>query len=59
MHGWVSFKQRKGLFKMFEEFVCGFKGKYNGVRSITTNGWKSIVYRGPRKDEDGNVVMGP
>ncbi|MCI67090.1 hypothetical protein A2U01_0088348, partial [Trifolium medium] len=24
-HGWVSFKQRKGIFKMFEESVCGFK----------------------------------
>ncbi|MCI45894.1 hypothetical protein A2U01_0067133, partial [Trifolium medium] len=35
-HGWVSFKQRKGLFKMFEESVRGFKEKYYGVRPITT-----------------------
>ncbi|MCI60996.1 hypothetical protein A2U01_0082252, partial [Trifolium medium] len=44
-HGWVSFKQRKCLFKMFEESVRGFKEKYYGVRPITTTGWKSIVYR--------------
>ncbi|MCI91347.1 hypothetical protein A2U01_0112641, partial [Trifolium medium] len=25
----------------------------------TGNGWKTIVTRGPRKDEDGNVVEGP
>ncbi|MCI69711.1 hypothetical protein A2U01_0090974, partial [Trifolium medium] len=37
---------------MFEESVRGFKEKYYGVRPITTNRWKSIVYRGPRKDED-------
>ncbi|MCI41701.1 hypothetical protein A2U01_0062935, partial [Trifolium medium] len=43
---------------MFEESVSGFKEKYYGVRPITTNGWKSIVYRGPRKDKDGNMVMG-
>ncbi|MCI62403.1 hypothetical protein A2U01_0083660, partial [Trifolium medium] len=24
-HGWVSLKQRKGLFKTFEESVRGFK----------------------------------
>ncbi|MCI94464.1 hypothetical protein A2U01_0115762, partial [Trifolium medium] len=36
-----------------------FKERYYGVRPITTAGWKSIVYRGPRKDEGGNVVMGP
>ncbi|MCI25946.1 hypothetical protein A2U01_0047137, partial [Trifolium medium] len=58
-HGRISFKQRKGLFKMFEESVCGFKEKYYGVRSITSKGWKSIVYRGAKKDEDGNVIMGP
>ncbi|MCH92801.1 hypothetical protein A2U01_0013744, partial [Trifolium medium] len=42
---------RVSLFKMFEEFVRGFKEKYYGVRPITTNGWKSIVYRGPKKDD--------
>ncbi|MCI54527.1 hypothetical protein A2U01_0075777, partial [Trifolium medium] len=31
-HGWVSFKQRKGLFKTFEESVRGFKERYYGVR---------------------------
>ncbi|MCI79522.1 hypothetical protein A2U01_0100793, partial [Trifolium medium] len=58
-YGWVSFKKRKGLFKTFEESVHGFKEKYYGIRPITTTGWKSIVRCGPRKDEDGNVVMGP
>ncbi|MCI11819.1 hypothetical protein A2U01_0032921, partial [Trifolium medium] len=42
-HDWVSFKQRKCFFKMFEECVCGFKEKYYGVRPITSKGWKSIV----------------
>ncbi|MCI13352.1 hypothetical protein A2U01_0034469, partial [Trifolium medium] len=35
-----------------------FKEKFYGVRPITGNGWKTIVTRGPRKDEDGNVVKG-
>ncbi|MCI45817.1 hypothetical protein A2U01_0067056, partial [Trifolium medium] len=47
------------LFKTFEESVRDFKERYYGVRPITASGWKSIVYRGPRKDEDGHVVMGP
>ncbi|MCH84393.1 hypothetical protein A2U01_0005225, partial [Trifolium medium] len=58
-HGWVSFKQRNELFKMFEDSVRGFKAKYFRVRPVTVNGWKSIVYRGPKKDDGGNVVMGP
>ncbi|MCI95054.1 hypothetical protein A2U01_0116352, partial [Trifolium medium] len=29
-HDWVSFKHRKGLFKMFEESFRGFKEKYYG-----------------------------
>ncbi|MCI77978.1 hypothetical protein A2U01_0099248, partial [Trifolium medium] len=37
---------------MFEESVRGFKERYYGVRPITASGWKSIVYRGPKKDED-------
>ncbi|MCI34660.1 hypothetical protein A2U01_0055880, partial [Trifolium medium] len=36
-----------------------FKERYYAVRQITSKGWKSIVYRGPTKDEDNNVVMGP
>ncbi|MCI34148.1 hypothetical protein A2U01_0055366, partial [Trifolium medium] len=58
-YGWVSFKQKKSLFKMYEESVRGFKERYYAVRQITSKGWKSIVYRGPKKDEDNNVVMGP
>ncbi|MCI51124.1 hypothetical protein A2U01_0072368, partial [Trifolium medium] len=58
-YGWVSFKQRKSLFKTLEESVRGFKERYYGIRPITMTAWKSIVYRGPQKDEDGNVVMGP
>ncbi|MCI49101.1 hypothetical protein A2U01_0070344, partial [Trifolium medium] len=54
-YGWVSFKQMTSLFKMFEDSICGFKEKYFGVRPITANGWKSIVYRGTKKDGAGQV----
>ncbi|MCI10044.1 hypothetical protein A2U01_0031135, partial [Trifolium medium] len=58
-YGWVFFKQRTSLFKMFEDSIRGFKEKYYGVRPITTTGWKSIIYRGPKKDGAGQVVIGP
>ncbi|MCI33841.1 hypothetical protein A2U01_0055059, partial [Trifolium medium] len=58
-HGWVSLKQRKSLFKIFEESIRGFKDKFYGVRPCTGEAWKTIVTRGPRKDASGNVVMGP
>ncbi|MCI80595.1 hypothetical protein A2U01_0101866, partial [Trifolium medium] len=58
-YGWVSLKQRKSLFRVFEESIRGFKEKLYGVRPITRNGWKTIVTHGPRKDEDGNMVKGP
>ncbi|MCH80195.1 hypothetical protein A2U01_0000959 [Trifolium medium] len=57
-YGWVSFKLRKGLFKMYEESVRGFKEKYYAVLLITSNGWMSIVYLGPKKDEHNRVVIG-
>ncbi|MCI77725.1 hypothetical protein A2U01_0098995, partial [Trifolium medium] len=49
---------RKGIFKMYEEAVRGFKEKYYAVRPITSKGWMSIVYRGPKKDEHNRVVIG-
>ncbi|MCI65529.1 hypothetical protein A2U01_0086787, partial [Trifolium medium] len=58
-HGWVSLKQRKSLFKIFEESVRGFKDKFYGVRPCSGEAWKTIVTRGPRKYGSGNVVMGP
>ncbi|MCH94054.1 hypothetical protein A2U01_0015009 [Trifolium medium] len=56
--GWVSLKQRKRLFEMYEDSVRGFKEVYYGVRPITLKGWNNIVRRGHRVDEDGQVVLG-
>ncbi|MCI20609.1 hypothetical protein A2U01_0041771, partial [Trifolium medium] len=56
---WVSLKQNKRLFEMYEESVRGFKENYYLVRPITSACWKSIVYRGPKCDNNENVVVGP
>ncbi|MCI06482.1 hypothetical protein A2U01_0027542, partial [Trifolium medium] len=57
--GWVSLKQNKRLFEMYEESVRGFKEKYYLVLPITSAGWRSIVTRGPKYDDNRNVVVGP
>ncbi|MCI19535.1 hypothetical protein A2U01_0040692, partial [Trifolium medium] len=44
---------------MFADSVRNFKDKFYVVRPITSIGWQNIVYRGPRKDEVGAVVVGP
>ncbi|MCI38050.1 hypothetical protein A2U01_0059278, partial [Trifolium medium] len=41
--GWVSFKQRKTLFKLFADSVHNFKDKFYVVRPITSKGWQNIV----------------
>ncbi|CAJ2640236.1 unnamed protein product [Trifolium pratense] len=56
-HGWVSLRQRKRLFDMFDESVRGFKSVFYGVRPITTKGWDNFVRRGHRIDELGQEVL--
>ncbi|CAJ2639039.1 unnamed protein product [Trifolium pratense] len=56
-HGWVSLRQRKRLFDMFDESVRGFKSVFYGVRPITTKGWNNFVRRGHRIDELGREVF--
>ncbi|CAJ2633239.1 unnamed protein product [Trifolium pratense] len=56
-HGWVSLRQRKRLFDMFDESVRGFKSVFYGVRPITTKGWNNFVRRGHRIDELGQEVL--
>ncbi|GAU18715.1 hypothetical protein TSUD_80030 [Trifolium subterraneum] len=57
--GWVSLKQHKKFFDIFEESLRGFKDKWFVVRPITFEGWKSIIVRGPKLDDEGKVVLGP
>ncbi|GAU47342.1 hypothetical protein TSUD_302110 [Trifolium subterraneum] len=57
--GWVSLKQQKKFFDIFEESLQGFKDKWFVVRPITSKGWKSIIVRGPKLDDEGKVVLGP
>ncbi|GAU51227.1 hypothetical protein TSUD_136240 [Trifolium subterraneum] len=57
--GWVSLKQHKKFFEIFEESLRGFKDKWFVVRPITSEGWKSIIVRGPKRDDEGKVVRGP
>ncbi|CAJ2651308.1 unnamed protein product [Trifolium pratense] len=56
-HGWVSLRQRKRLFDMYDESVRGFKSVFYGVRPITTKGWNNFVRRGHRIDELGQEVL--
>ncbi|GAU13111.1 hypothetical protein TSUD_174110 [Trifolium subterraneum] len=53
--GWVSLKQHKKFFEIFEESLRGFKDKWFVVRPITTAGWKTILVRGPKVDDEGRV----
>ncbi|GAU46570.1 hypothetical protein TSUD_272090 [Trifolium subterraneum] len=57
--GWVSLKQHKKFFDIFEESLRGFKDKWFVVRPITSEGWKNIIVRGPKLDDEGKVVLGP
>ncbi|GAU48106.1 hypothetical protein TSUD_133260 [Trifolium subterraneum] len=53
--GWVSLKQHKKYFEIFEESLRGFKDKWFVVRPITSVGWKTIIVRGPKLDDEGRV----
>ncbi|GAU50922.1 hypothetical protein TSUD_411190 [Trifolium subterraneum] len=53
--GWVSLKQHKKYFEIFEESLRGFKDKWFVVRPITYVGWKTIIVRGPKLDDEGRV----
>ncbi|GAU46914.1 hypothetical protein TSUD_402950 [Trifolium subterraneum] len=53
--GWVSLKQHKKFFDIFEESLRGFKDKWFVVRPITSAGWKTILVRGPKLDDEGRV----
>ncbi|GAU19533.1 hypothetical protein TSUD_303460 [Trifolium subterraneum] len=53
--GWVSLKQHKKYFEIFEESLRGFKDKWFVVRPITFVGWKTIIVRGPKLDDEGRV----
>ncbi|GAU29956.1 hypothetical protein TSUD_360710 [Trifolium subterraneum] len=53
--GWVSLKQHKKYFEIFEESLRGFKDKWYVVRPITSAGWKTILVRGPKMDDEGRV----
>ncbi|GAU19778.1 hypothetical protein TSUD_182130 [Trifolium subterraneum] len=53
--GWVSLKQHKKFFDIFEESLRGFKDKWFVVRPITAEGWKTILVRGPKLDDEGRV----
>ncbi|GAU47352.1 hypothetical protein TSUD_190180 [Trifolium subterraneum] len=57
--GWVSLKQHKKYFEIFEESLRGFKDKWFVVRPITSVGWKTIIVRGPKLDDERKVVLGP
>ncbi|GAU42208.1 hypothetical protein TSUD_375570 [Trifolium subterraneum] len=57
--GWVSLKQHKKFFEIFEESLRGFKDKWFVVRPITSKGWKTIIVRGPKVDDEGRVVPDP
>ncbi|GAU47396.1 hypothetical protein TSUD_372850 [Trifolium subterraneum] len=56
--GWVSLKQHRKLFDIFEESLRSFKDEYFVVRPMAVEGWKAILVRGPKLDDDGNVVFG-
>ncbi|GAU40530.1 hypothetical protein TSUD_366950 [Trifolium subterraneum] len=56
--GWVSLKQHKKYFEIFEESLRGFKDKWYVVRPITSAGWKTILVRGPKLDDEGRVKHG-
>ncbi|GAU10565.1 hypothetical protein TSUD_422010, partial [Trifolium subterraneum] len=53
--GWVSLKQHKKFFDIFEESLWGFKDKWYVIRPITSAGWKTILVRGPKVDDEGRV----
>ncbi|PNY03128.1 hypothetical protein L195_g026451, partial [Trifolium pratense] len=57
--GWVSFRQRKSLFRMYEDSIRGFKERYYVVRLISAEGWKRVCYRGPRRDANEEIVRDP
>ncbi|GAU34821.1 hypothetical protein TSUD_394470 [Trifolium subterraneum] len=56
--GWVSLKQHKKFFEIFEESLRGFKDEWFVVRPITSVGWKTIIVQGPKLDDEGRVEHG-
>ncbi|GAU30341.1 hypothetical protein TSUD_211980 [Trifolium subterraneum] len=53
--GWVSLKQHKKYFDIFEESLRGFKDKWYVVCPITFAGWKTILVPGPKLNDEGGV----
>ncbi|GAU32291.1 hypothetical protein TSUD_63080 [Trifolium subterraneum] len=51
--------QHKKFFVIFEESLRGFKDKWFVVCPITSEGWETIIVRGPKLDDEGKVVLGP
>ncbi|GAU49404.1 hypothetical protein TSUD_92500 [Trifolium subterraneum] len=56
--GWVSLKQHRKFFDIYEEPLRNFKDEYFVVRLMVVDGWKTILVRGPKLDDDGNVLFG-
>ncbi|GAU43324.1 hypothetical protein TSUD_390230 [Trifolium subterraneum] len=50
--------ENRKLFDIFEESLRNFKDEYFVVRPMAVGGWKAILVRGPKVDNDGNVVFG-
>jgi hypothetical protein len=58
-YGWVSFTQRRHLFKMYEESVRGFKDNWFAVFPKGEEDLRHIVLRSPKVDADDNAVLRP
>ncbi|GAU44720.1 hypothetical protein TSUD_88040 [Trifolium subterraneum] len=54
----VSLKQHRKFFDIYEESLRNFKDEYFVVRPMAVDGWKTILVRGPKLDDDGNVLFG-
>lgn len=56
--GWVSFKQTRRLFYMFEESLRPFKDEWYIVAPKNAQGWADVIVPGPDQDENGDVILG-
>ncbi|GAU34021.1 hypothetical protein TSUD_393670 [Trifolium subterraneum] len=56
--GWVSLKQHRKFFEIFEESLRGFKDEWFVVRPMTSEGWKTILVQGYKVDNEGRVEHG-
>ncbi|MCI21342.1 hypothetical protein A2U01_0042509, partial [Trifolium medium] len=55
--GWVSLKQQIKLFKMFVDYVCGFKERYYVVRPRTQSVRDSLYETVTVTEEDGSARL--